>query len=129
MNKETTTRKSQTDWARVDMMTGEDIDLSDCPEIRPEQFAKAMVQLGGLPSTKHRHHITSCPQCGRTSKKIYSLQMGKILLLFRYARWDYWYESGCRARAFRFLCKGVEAQYVKRSGNMIAKWEAAAFQS
>jgi hypothetical protein len=97
MNKKTTTRKSQTDWARVDMMTGEDIDLSDFPEIRPEQFAKAMVQRGGLPSAKHRYHVTSCPQCGRTSRKIYSLQMGNILLLFRHARWDYWYESGCRA--------------------------------
>ena len=33
--------KSQTDWERLENMKDEDIDLSDIPEITPEQFAKA----------------------------------------------------------------------------------------
>ncbi len=33
--------ESQTDWERLENMTDEDIDLSDMPEITPEQFAKA----------------------------------------------------------------------------------------
>jgi uncharacterized protein (DUF4415 family) len=58
MSKEPTTRKSQTDWARVDAMDDEDIDLSDCPEITPEQFAKAVVQRGGLQSPKNKAQVT-----------------------------------------------------------------------
>lgn len=58
MSKEPITRKSQTDWFRVDAMTDEDIDLSDCPEITPEQFAKAVVRRGGLPSAKNKNQVT-----------------------------------------------------------------------
>jgi uncharacterized protein (DUF4415 family) len=58
MSKEPTTRKSQTDWARVDAMTDEDIDFSDCPEITPEQFARAVVQRGGLQSPKNKAQVT-----------------------------------------------------------------------
>lgn len=39
-------------------MADEDIDLSDCPEITPEQFAKAVVQRGGLPSVKNKEQVT-----------------------------------------------------------------------
>jgi uncharacterized protein (DUF4415 family) len=58
MSKQPTTRKSQTDWARIDAMADEDIDLSDCPEITPEQFAKAVVQRGGLQSPKNKAQVT-----------------------------------------------------------------------
>jgi uncharacterized protein (DUF4415 family) len=58
MSKERTTRKSQTDWDRVDAMADEDIDLSDCPEITPEQFAKAVVHRGGLQSPKNKAQVT-----------------------------------------------------------------------
>jgi len=58
MSKEPITRKSQTDWARVDAMADEDIDLSDCPEITPEQFARSVVRRGGLPSAKHKDQVT-----------------------------------------------------------------------
>jgi uncharacterized protein (DUF4415 family) len=58
MSKEPTTRKSQTDWARIDAMDDEDIDLSDCPEITPEQFAKAVVQRGGLQPPKNKAQVT-----------------------------------------------------------------------
>jgi uncharacterized protein (DUF4415 family) len=40
---------SQTDWARVDAMTDDDIDLSDAPEMTPEKFARAIVRKGLKP--------------------------------------------------------------------------------
>lgn len=48
MSNEPISSKSQTDWQRLDTMTDEDIDLSDCPEVTPEMFAKAVVQQGLL---------------------------------------------------------------------------------
>lgn len=56
MNNESTSSKSQTDWQRIDAMADEDIDLSDCPEITPEQFAKAVVRRG-LPSAKNKSQV------------------------------------------------------------------------
>lgn len=44
MNNEPISSKSETDWARLDAMTDEDIDLSDCPEVTPEMFAEAVVR-------------------------------------------------------------------------------------
>ncbi|MDJ1171767.1 BrnA antitoxin family protein [Roseofilum sp. BLCC_M154] len=35
---------SQTDWQRLDRMTDDEIDFSDCPELTPELFAKAVVR-------------------------------------------------------------------------------------
>ncbi|NET36279.1 MAG: BrnA antitoxin family protein [Cyanothece sp. SIO1E1] len=58
MNNESTSSNSQTDWQRLDAMTDEDIDLSDCPEITPEMFAKAVVRRGGLPVTKTKAQVT-----------------------------------------------------------------------
>ena len=51
MNSKPTSSNSQTDWQRLDTMGDEDIDLSDCPEVTPEMFAKAVV-LRGLPATE-----------------------------------------------------------------------------
>ncbi len=51
MNEKTIFSKSETDIQRMDTMTDEEIDLSDCPEIIPEQFAKAVVRRG-LPIEK-----------------------------------------------------------------------------
>jgi uncharacterized protein (DUF4415 family) len=39
-------------------MTDEDIDLSDSPEITPEQFAKAVVRRGGLTSPQGKDQVT-----------------------------------------------------------------------
>jgi len=39
-------------------MSDDDIDLSDCPEITPEQFAKAVVRRGGLPAAKNKAQVT-----------------------------------------------------------------------
>ena len=57
MNNETTSRDSQTDWQRLDAMSDEQIDLSDCPETTPEQFAKAIVRQG-LPASKNKAQVT-----------------------------------------------------------------------
>lgn len=57
MNNEPTSSNSQTDWQRLDAMSEEDIDLSDCPEITPEMFAKAVVRRG-LPAKKAKAQVT-----------------------------------------------------------------------
>jgi uncharacterized protein (DUF4415 family) len=44
MRKRSTSKKSQTDWKRIDAMKDEDIDLSDNPEATPEMFARAVVR-------------------------------------------------------------------------------------
>ncbi len=49
MKKATTSKKSRTDWKRVDALKDEDIDLSDLPEISPEMFASAIVRRGLKP--------------------------------------------------------------------------------
>lgn len=37
-------KTSQTNWKVIDAMEDEDIDLSDDPEVTPEQFSKAIVR-------------------------------------------------------------------------------------
>jgi uncharacterized protein (DUF4415 family) len=49
--------KSETDWERLDKMTDEEIDFTDCPEITPAQFAKAIVR-DGLPANKNKAQVT-----------------------------------------------------------------------
>ncbi len=44
MSNKPTSGNSETDWQRIDAMTDEDIDLSDCPEVTPEQFASSIVR-------------------------------------------------------------------------------------
>jgi uncharacterized protein (DUF4415 family) len=56
MNNKSTSSNSQTDWQRLDAMTDEEIDLSDCPEITPEMFAKAVVRRG-LPIAKAKTQV------------------------------------------------------------------------
>ena len=57
MSKKPISSKSETDWQRLDIITDEDIDLSDCPEITPEKFAKAVVR-SGLPVDKNKVQVT-----------------------------------------------------------------------
>ena len=52
MKKKPTSKKSQTDFARLDKMKDEDIDYSDAPAITPEMFAKSIVRRGLKPRTK-----------------------------------------------------------------------------
>ena len=56
MNNKFTSINSQTDWQRLDTTTDEEIDFSDCPEITPEMFAKAVVR-NGLPATSTKTQI------------------------------------------------------------------------
>ncbi|QCS48597.1 BrnA antitoxin family protein [Picosynechococcus sp. PCC 11901] len=53
MNNKPTSSDSQTDWQRLDAMDDADLDLSDCPEVTPEMFAKAVVRQG-LAATKNQ---------------------------------------------------------------------------
>lgn len=41
--------EDKTDWARLDALSDEDIDLSDAPEATPELFARAIVRQGLKP--------------------------------------------------------------------------------
>jgi uncharacterized protein (DUF4415 family) len=49
VSKRTTSKRSQTDWKRVDATRDEDIDLTDHPEMTDEMFARAVVHLGFKP--------------------------------------------------------------------------------
>ena len=40
------TKKSQTDWARIDSMTDEDIDFTDLPEVTDEMWEKGVFRKG-----------------------------------------------------------------------------------
>ncbi|MGB3755486.1 MAG: BrnA antitoxin family protein [Rivularia sp. (in: cyanobacteria)] len=51
MNNESISSKSKTDWVRLDAMSDEDIDRSDCPEVTPEMFTKAVVRRAPKPQT------------------------------------------------------------------------------
>ena len=52
MKKAATSRRSRTDWKRVDALKDKDIDLSDVPEVPPEMFARAIVRRGLKPVSR-----------------------------------------------------------------------------
>ncbi len=54
MKKNATSKKSGTDFKRLDAMTDKDIDLSEIPEITPEMFAKGIVRRGLQPVIKRQ---------------------------------------------------------------------------
>jgi uncharacterized protein (DUF4415 family) len=49
MKKSPTSRKSRTNWKRVDALKDDRIDFSDTPELTPEMFARAVVRRGLKP--------------------------------------------------------------------------------
>lgn len=49
MKHNTSSRKLGTDFARLDAMRDEEIDLSDSPEVPPEMFARGLVRKGLKP--------------------------------------------------------------------------------
>ena len=57
MSKSSTSKKSLTDWERLDALQDEDIDLSEVPELTPEMFAKAVVERG-LKPTSNKQQLT-----------------------------------------------------------------------
>ena len=52
MRKSAISKKSQTDWKRVDALSDSAIDLSETPELRPERFARAVVRRGLKPALR-----------------------------------------------------------------------------
>jgi uncharacterized protein (DUF4415 family) len=50
MSKHSSSKVSKTDWKRVDALRDGEIDLTDNPEVTPEQFAKAIVRRGLSPA-------------------------------------------------------------------------------
>jgi len=54
MKKKLISKKSGTDFKRLDAMTDANIDLSDIPEVTPEMFAKGVVRRGLKPITKQQ---------------------------------------------------------------------------
>ena len=49
MNKPSSSKISETNWDRIDMMSDEDIDLSDIPEVTDAQMARAILRVNGVP--------------------------------------------------------------------------------
>jgi uncharacterized protein (DUF4415 family) len=54
MKKRSTTKKSETDWKRVDAMTDADIDLSETPEWTREMFARAVLRRNFKPTPRKK---------------------------------------------------------------------------
>jgi uncharacterized protein (DUF4415 family) len=52
MKKSPTSKKSQTDWKRVDALKDDEIDLTEAPEVSPEMFARSIVRHGLKPVTR-----------------------------------------------------------------------------
>jgi uncharacterized protein (DUF4415 family) len=46
MNKSSTSKPSQTDWAKVDALSDTDLDYSDSPKISPEFFVTGKLRKG-----------------------------------------------------------------------------------
>ena len=49
MKKSGTSRKSRTNWKRLEALRDDRIDFSDTPELTPEMFARAVVRRGLKP--------------------------------------------------------------------------------
>lgn len=49
MTKKNTLRKSETDWARIDAMSDDDIDYSDIPKIPDEMWENGILRKGFKP--------------------------------------------------------------------------------
>lgn len=54
MKKRVTSRKSRTDWKRVDALKDDKIDFSDTPKLTPEMFARAIVRQGLKPVVRKK---------------------------------------------------------------------------
>ena len=55
MKKRATSKKSRSDWKRIDAMRDEDIDYSDIPPLTDEQWARAVVRWPtGVPPAKRQ---------------------------------------------------------------------------
>ena len=58
MTKENTLRKSETDWARIDAMTDDEIDYSEIPEFTEEMWENGLWRKGLKPiPRKHQENF------------------------------------------------------------------------
>jgi uncharacterized protein (DUF4415 family) len=57
MKKKVTSRKSKTDWKRVDAMKDKNIDTSELPEVPPEMFARGIIRRG-LKAVSRKQQLT-----------------------------------------------------------------------
>ena len=54
MSKPVTSKKSRTDWKRVDALEDDKINFSDAPELTPQMFARAVVRRGLKPVARKK---------------------------------------------------------------------------
>jgi uncharacterized protein (DUF4415 family) len=54
MKKPVTSRKSRTDWRRVDALKDHQIDFSETAELTPEMFARAILRRGLKPVARKK---------------------------------------------------------------------------
>jgi uncharacterized protein (DUF4415 family) len=54
MKKPITSRKSRTDWKKVDALRDDKVDFSDAPEFTPAMFARAIVRRGLKPVARKK---------------------------------------------------------------------------
>jgi predicted RNA polymerase sigma factor len=52
MKKRVSSKKSQTDWQRLQALKDEDINLSDSPVVTPEMFARVALRRGLKPLSR-----------------------------------------------------------------------------
>ena len=57
MSRKPISQRSETDWARVDAMTDDEIDYSDIPRTTPEFWANGIVRVG-LKPVPRKHQLT-----------------------------------------------------------------------
>jgi uncharacterized protein (DUF4415 family) len=57
MKKISTSKKSRTEWKRIDLMREKDIDLSDIPEITKDMAKKSVLRVGGERVSKGKIRI------------------------------------------------------------------------
>lgn len=57
MSAESISENSQTNWEILNEMGDEDIDLSEVPEVTPDQVARASLRVGGKPVARRKVRV------------------------------------------------------------------------
>ena len=90
MSKKSISRKSRTDFNRIDKLEDKDIDFSDSPEITPEMFATTIVRKG-LKLVPQKSQITlrmdtDVLEWFKTQGKGYQTRMNALLRAYMQAQ-------------------------------------------
>jgi uncharacterized protein (DUF4415 family) len=90
MTKKNILETSQTDWARIDAMTDDDIDYSDIPPITEEMFANAVRMKNGKPiPTASQENLPidrDIIEFFKAQGFLYSLKINQVLRAYMEAR-------------------------------------------